>query len=132
MLGSVMSPLSVSFKGAWYTKEFAPADLRATYCRWKAFSFHNNSLQLSSYTEIDFHFGGPAAANLHRNFCGCRFTGMRDDKSIRVFKEFCEAEDTVFIGFLVLVGFKDANISTRKGPPCALLIDSALNIAGLG
>ena len=79
-----------------------------------------------------FDFSGIAATDVHRDAGGCRFHGVGHEEGICACGKFCELEDTVFIGFLVLIGFEDMDISRCEGSPCASLIDGSLNITGLG
>ena len=78
-----------------------------------------------------FDFGGVAGADVNGDFCRLGFKRVGNNESIGTFGKFCESENTVFIGLLVLVGFGNADISGCDRFSCALLIDGSLNITGL-
>lgn len=105
---------------------------RATHRRWKAFPLYHDCFKFKDCSEVYFDFSGIAAPDVHRHLCGRGFYGVRYNKGIGACGQFCESEDPVFIGFLVLVGFENMNISVHEGFPCASLINSALNIACFG
>ena len=52
-------------------------------------------------------------------------------KNISAFREFCESENTVSIGFLVLLGFGNAYLNPREGFFRTPLIDGSVDIARL-